>query len=767
VPRGRLPLRTWAVALAAATLLVAVVWLAGRRSGARPSSLLVVTLDTLRADRLGSYGYADARTPRLDALAARGLRFAQATTVVPLTLPAHSSLFTGTFPARHGVRDNGGFYLPDEQVTLAEVLKEKGYRTGGFVSAFVLDGRWGVQQGFERYFDDFDLAKFDRAPGMDAIQRPGPETVDQALAWLAEDDGRPFFAWVHLYDAHAPYEPREPYASHFPATASGAYDGEIAGVDAQVGRLLDALESGGRLRDTLVVVVADHGEMLGEHGEQTHGFFVYDAAMRIPLIVAGPGVPARVVSEQVRIVDVMPTVLELLGLAPPPATQGQSLLPLARGERLTLLALGESWYPRYHYGWSELVSIQDGRYKLIRAPRRELYDLGEDPAETTNLAERDPRRADAMAGALERLLLQHGTQAAAHKPAAMDADTAEKLEALGYVAGGFSARHLEERPRGDPKDKIGLYNLLKQAGGASAAGRVEEAIAKVREALAADADILEAHMLLGNFLRKAGRQQEAIEAYRRALALDAEHEESVFLLAVTYKDMGRYADARLGFERARQLDERNGKVLWQIADLEMREKRYDRAEAVLKDALARKVEEERFWLKLGECYIEMKRFDAAEQALRQALERRPGLETAHFNLGLVYEERGDVTRAMAAYEQEVGANPKAFRASFNLAKLLQRAGRSAEAVQRFRESVAAAPEFGTGHLYLAKGLLDLGQLEAAEAAAREGLGKNPEPRLAPLGHYVLADVYNRRGQPARAQAEVAKARRLEVAQRGG
>jgi choline-sulfatase len=572
---------------------------------------------------------------------------------------------------------------------------------------------------------------------------------------------------VHLYDAHAPYEPSEPYASRFPATASGAYDGEIAGVDAQVGRLLDALEGSGRLRDTLVVVVGDHGEMLGAHGEQTHGFFVYDAAMRIPLIVAGPGVPARVVTEQVRIVDVMPTVLELLGQPAPPATQGLSLLPLARGERLSLLALGESWYPRYHYGWSELVSIQDGRYKLIRAPRRELYDLQDDPAERSNLAERDPRRADAMAGALERLLAQHGTQAAAHKPAAMDADTAEKLEALGYVAGGFSARHLEERPRGDPKDKIGLYNLLKQAGGASAAGRVEEAIAKVRQALSEDAEILEAHMLLGNFLRKAGRQQEAIEAYRRALALDAEHEETVFLLAVTYKDMGRHQDARLGFERARQLDERNGKVLWQIADLEMREKRYDRAEAVLKDALARKVEEERFLLKLGECYIEMKRFDAAEQALRQALERRPQIETAHFNLGLVYEERGDLPRAMAAYEQEVAANPKAFRASFNLAKLLQRAGRSAEAVQRFRESVAAAPEFGTGHLYLAKGLLDLGQLDAAEAAAREGLGKNPEPRLAPLGHYVLADVYNRRGQSARAQAEVAKARRLEVAQRGG
>jgi arylsulfatase A-like enzyme/Tfp pilus assembly protein PilF len=759
--------------IAAAVAIVALLGAAAlfaRRSGWRPRGLsrrapnvLVVSLDTLRADRVGAYGYAAALTPRLDGLAARGLRFEQATTVVPLTLPAHSSLFTGAFPARHGVRDNGGFYLADEQVTLAEVLKEKGYRTGGFVSSFVLDGRWGIDQGFDHYFDDFDLAKFDQAPGMDAIQRPGPETVDAALGWLAQDVSRPFFAWVHLYDPHAPYEPPEPYASRFPRTASGAYDGEIASTDAQVGRLLDALAADGRLAETLVVVLGDHGEMLGEKGEQTHGFFVYDAAVRIPLIVAGPAVPARVVGDQVRIVDVMPTLLDLLGYPPAVSAQGTSLLPLARGERLALLALAESWYPRYHYGWSELASVQDGRYKLIRAPRPELYDLRADPHETVNLAQSDRPRADAMAGALERVLAQLGATAAAHQPAHMDAETAEKLEALGYVAGGFSARHLEDRPRGDPKDKIGLYNLLKRAGGASAAGKVDEAIARVREALAADPEILEAHMLHGNFLRKAGRRAEAVEAYRRALALDPEHDETVFLLALTYKDMGRHGDARLGFERARQIDPRNGKVLWQTADLEMREGQYAKAEAILKDAVARKVEEERFLLKLGECYIEMKRHDAAEEVLRRALTLRPQLEAAHFNLGLVYEERGDLPRAMAEYEAELAGNPRGYRASFNLAKLLSKAGRTDEAVRRFRESLAVAPEFGTGHLYLAKSLLDLNQLDAAAEAARKGLQSNPEPRLAPLGHYVLADVYNRQGQHARAEAEVKKARRLQTA----
>ena len=199
--------------------------------GHGPANVLLVSIDTLRADRLGCYGHAQAQTPYIDALAARGLRFEQAATVTPLTLPAHASLMTGSFPASHGVRDNGGFYLGDEQRTLAEVLRERGYRTGGFVSAFVLDSRFGIQQGFDRYFDEFDLSKYDGV-GMDTVQRPGDVTVAKAIEWLKQDAGKPFFAWVHLYDPHAPYEAPEPFRSRFPATLQGAYDAEVAATDA-------------------------------------------------------------------------------------------------------------------------------------------------------------------------------------------------------------------------------------------------------------------------------------------------------------------------------------------------------------------------------------------------------------------------------------------------------------------------------------------------------------------------------------------------------
>jgi arylsulfatase A-like enzyme/Tfp pilus assembly protein PilF len=743
--------------LAAASGAGLVTWFATRT---RPRNLILVSIDTLRADRLGCYGHAAAQTPRLDRLAGSGLRFAQATTVLPLTLPAHSSLMTGTFPTWHGVRDNGGFYLDDEQTTLAEVLREQGYRTGGFVGAFVLDRRWGIAQGFDHFFDEFDLEQFDQAPSMDFIQRPGAEVVSRALDWIGQDQDRPFFAFVHLYDPHTPYLAPEPFRSRFPATRSGAYDAEVASTDAQVGRLLDALAAAGRLDDTLVIVVGDHGEMLGEHGEQQHGFFIYDAAVRIPLIIAGPGVTARDVAEQVRIVDVMPTALDLLDVATPTSVQGVSLLPLARGESLGLVAFSESWFPRYHYGWSDLQSVQDGRYKYIRAPRPELYDLQADPAEAHELSAARPQLAANMDRALAAFVARTARADAPRGPTTVDADTEARLMALGYIASASSGRHLEERPRGDPKDKIALFNLLKEATSASFEGRVDEAIAMAKRALKDDPEIVEGYVLLGNFYKKAKQPAAAIETYRQALERDPTHDNALFSLAVAYLDEGRLDEARLGFERARELDPRNGKVLFNLADVWMRQGRTDLAEAVIRDALARQVDEHRFLLKLGENYISAERYDEAERALLQALERKPGLDTARFNLGLVYEHRGEVEKAIASYGQEVERNSRAFRAAFNMAKLLQQTGRLAEAIETYRKVAEMAPDFGIGQLYLAKALLDAGNLADAEHWARKGLGATADPQYAPLGHYVLADLYNRQGRFKEAERELNAAKRL-------
>jgi choline-sulfatase len=765
-------MRTWlrrAVLGALAVVLVLAAWtiVIGPIAGVRlfppagPRNLLLVSLDTVRADRLGCYQHAAAQTPAIDALAASGLRFEHASTVAPLTLPAHASLMTGTFPGWHGVRDNGGFYLDDDQLTLAEILREKGFRTGGFVGAFVLDRRWGIAQGFDRYVDDFDLDAFPSAAGMDMIQRPGSEVVDRALEWLQADPNRPFFAWVHLYDAHTPYEAPEPFQPRFPRTRDGAYDAEIASADAQIGRLVSALRAAGRFDDTLVIVVADHGEMLGEHGELTHGFFIYEAATHIPLIISGPRIPARVVSDQVRIVDVVPTALSLLGIAIPNQVQGTNLMPLARGQHLGLVAHAESWYPRYHYGWSELRSIQDERFKMIRAPRPELYDLATDPREEHDRATENASRLDVLGRALDEFESRTARAGAPQGPRAVDPETEERLAALGYVAGSISSKKIEGPARGDPKDKIELYNLMKEASTLSFAGKVDEAIATVRQALATDPEIVEGYLLLGNFYKKVKRPEDAIAAYRDALARDNEHQNALFSLALAYKDEGRLDEARVGFERARALDPRNGRVVWQLADLWMRKGDFRQAEAILTDALALKVDEHRLLLKLGESRIEARLFDEAERALRAALEKKPGLALAQFDLGLAYEGKGQIEKAIEAYQAELSTNPKAYRAAFNAAKLLQKIGRGREAIAHYRKAIEIDPSFGTGQLYLAKALLDAGDLGGAEQWARSGLTNKPEPRMAPLGHYVLADIYERQGRAAEARREVEAAERLK------
>lgn len=761
MPRKNLP--------AAAVALVAVgtcalAWRAGwipRMAWQRaPPNLLLVSIDTLRADRLGCYGYAAAQTPVLDALAGRGVRFAEATTVAPLTLPAHASLLTGTFPAYHGVRDNGGFYLGDDQQTLAETLKARGYRTGGFAAAFVLDRRWGVGQGFDTYFDDFDLSRYDMSVGLDAAQRPGREVVDHALAWLGTGGG-PFFAWVHLYEPHSPYTPPEPYRSRFPSTMEGAYDGEVATADTEVGRLLAYLDAHGALANTIVIVVGDHGESLGEHREQQHGFFVYDASAQIPLIVAGPGLQSRVVRSQVRIVDVMPTALELLGVQAPATVQGASLVPLARGERRTLPALVETWYPRYHYGWSELRALRDGRYKFIAAPRPELYDTDADPGENHDLSSANPRLAEAMADALRRLEAHVAGAAAPQAPRTVDAAVEERLRALGYVGSSVSRTVLETRPRGDPKDKIELYNLLKLAGQDSVSGRIDDGIAKVRRVLAADPEVIEAYTMLGNMHAKAGRREEAIDAYRRALAVDAEHEGATWSLALAYKNAGRLAEAEGGFERVLQLDARSAKAMWQLADIWMRRGEFARAQRMLQQALAHDVDRAPFLVKLGESHIEQRQYDQARDALLEAVRVKPTQPMAHYDLGLVHEARGEWDEAASAYRREIEISPKLYQPQFNLAKLLARGGRHAEAVVHFRQAVALDPSFAEGRLYLAKSLLDTGDLSGAEAEARRGLAAGPEASAVALGHYVLADVYSRLGRPRDAAREAATGQRLE------
>ena len=345
---------------------------------------------------------------------------------MPLTLPAHCTLFTSLLPGAHGVRDNGGFKLAPEQVTLAEVLKDHGFATGGFVSAFVLDHRWGIAQGFDRYYDDFDLKQQEKV-SMGEIQRPGNDTVDHALTWLSENKDKRLFAWVHLYDPHAPYAPPEPFKS---AYATRPYDGEIAWTDSLVGRLLAGLDQLGLTKKTVIAVLADHGESLGEHGENGHGYFVYEQVTHIPFILATPysGTRGRVVDTVVRSVDVAPTVLELLGLAGTLKGSGTSVASLLHGgTNGPGDGYSESYYARFHYGWSELRAIRTKRWHFIEAPKAELYDLAADPGETTNLASRELATLESLRASLSDFEKASVATLAATAPVEEDEETLRKL----------------------------------------------------------------------------------------------------------------------------------------------------------------------------------------------------------------------------------------------------------------------------------------------------------------------------------------------------
>jgi arylsulfatase A-like enzyme len=426
--------------------------------GVRRSDLnvLLITLDTTRADRLGAYGFQSISTPNIDRLAREGVLFEQTASAAPLTLPAHASLFTGRFPFGHGVRDNAGFVLDPRETTLAEILKRRGYQTGAFVGSFVLASDRGLSQGFDTYRDEFRAPHGQNVPG--GLRRRADQVADDAMNWLAEVGSSRFFAWMHFYDAHAPYQPLEP---DNPLYATRPYDAEIGFMDTQVGRVLDFLGRHRLLDRTIVVIIGDHGEGLGDHRETAHGVFVYESVIRVPFIIRAPfeRLRARIVDDVTRSVDMMPTLLDLIGAPWPPSIDGTTLVPLMSGAvpTLGLEAYSESLYPFYRFGWSALHALRAGRFKVVAAPRPEFYDLQQDPFEEHNVFEAQRALAEGMITRLQRIEAS-ASLTAGPSQSEVDPETAAKLASLGYVSRS-GVRHATD-PSGlpDPKDQIGAMD---------------------------------------------------------------------------------------------------------------------------------------------------------------------------------------------------------------------------------------------------------------------------------------------------------------------
>jgi choline-sulfatase len=729
--------------------------------GVRPQDLnvLLITLDTTRADRIGAYGDTTAATPNLDRLASEGTLFEDATTAAPLTLPAHSTILTGLLPPRHGVRDNGGYVLDPRHVTLAHVLKSAGWQTGAFVAAFVLDGKWGLNQGFDTYFDKFDLSKYRRISLSD-VSRRGQEVVDNALPWLQAHQSQKFFAWLHFYDPHTPYDPPEPYTSRF---AEHPYAGEIAYMDAQVGRVLDWLHAAGLDRRTIVVALGDHGESLNEHGEGTHALFVYDATTRVPLIVRAPftGMQGRRVKSPVRTVDVMPTLMDLVGGKAPAEVQGRSLVSLLTGASsdLNLDAYSESLYARHHFGWSELRALKSGRFKFIQSTKPELYDLEHDPKELTNLYADRRSLADRLSAELARVSADEDAGAAS-PGATVDPETRERLAALGYVGSFAQAPRRQGEALPDPKDKIDIFNLMMSAHGDSAAPGTP--LERLKRVVAADPGILDAWIMLGNEYVSQGDSPSALEAYKRAAAINPDYDLAIINMANAYRGLGDEEAARLGYERYLQHDPKNALVRYQLGELYLDAGDLDRAEQEFRQALSDDTRVAAARNALAVVAFHRGDLAGAEREVKAALAQKPDVKLAHFNLALIAEQRRQFDVAIQEYQRELEVFPNNFKAAFNLGKLYETLGDARSQEREFRKAIDINPGFAEGYFFLSKLYLEQGRsLDEAATLAKKGLEVGPASPFAPMGHYLLADLYNRAGRHADADGEVRRGRAIE------
>ncbi|MBN2207356.1 MAG: sulfatase-like hydrolase/transferase [Candidatus Aminicenantes bacterium] len=665
-------------AVAAVALVLALGPGAAQGGGARPNVLLV-TVDTLRADRLGCYGATAVRTPVVDALARRGVLFEQAFAQTPTTLPSHATILLGVGPLVHGVHDNANFVVSPECPTLAGHLKSAGYATAAVVGAYPLDSRFGLTSGFDLYDDDYGRQKFEQAT---YVERPAGDVVAVALDWLW---GRaaPWFLWVHLFDPHAPYAPPEPFRSEY---GDDPYGGEVAFADQALGTLFEALERSGQADRTLIVLTADHGESLGEHGEETHGFFAYNATLRVPLIVAAPGGPRGRRAGLVSHVDIFPTVCDLVGLKKPGFLQGASLVPLMKGKSPAARTLYfESLYPYYSRGWAPLTGTIQGREKFIASPIPELYDIVRDPGETENLA-----GATALAAYQRRLdeIVRLESRASAARAAdAADRATREKLRSLGYISSGSAPRKTAFGPADDVKTLLPFHNRAVAAQTLLKNGDAAGAEKLLRDILAERDDIDIAYTSLAAVHKAGNRIEDALEVLRLGTEKLPDNYE-IFLTRISaLTAAGRYADVIGAFESAALPRQDLDPEIWnQLGIAYVRTGNAAQAEAAFEKALALDPDHPAALSNKGTLFLsralatgESELLEKAAACFAQAAAVDPSYAPAYNGMGAALRRKGDISGAVAAWEKALALDPASGNALYNLGVAYLEQGRNAEA----------------------------------------------------------------------------------------
>jgi choline-sulfatase len=664
------------------------------KANARPNVILI-TIDTLRADHVGCYGAGPqiVKTPTLDALAHDGVVFERAISQVPLTWPSHAAILTGTYPFQNGVQDFTGQPLALKFRSVTQAFQQAGYATGAVVSAFVLDRSWGLARGFDFYDDAFSAETFEKKD-IGLVDRRAGESVAHAIEWLKKTPKRPFFLWLHLYDPHSPYDPPEPYRSEY---RSHLYDGEIAYADHELGNLMTWLKQNHLYDSALIVALSDHGESLGEHGEDEHGFFVYNATVHVPLILkppAGSGIASGRRREPVETTAVAPTLLQLSGLknetksADPIYKQFQSDALLGKtqgsGQSVKEPAYSETFYPFSSFGWSPLHALENERFHFIQAPEPELYDLAADPGETHNILADQPATVSVLQGKLQALLTRNPFARQDADAGNLSPDAQEKLRALGYF--GFRASVSPEALKqdlADPKDKLWEFNSILKAQDDFQRKDDDQAEALLIELQKKDPQIYVIPFLLGESALRHENWQPAAEQLQRCLELNPNFDSAMTGLARALAKLGRTDEARVWLQKAVQSNPQNYRAWYQLGLLDatsdpaaalasyqkaitiqpnyspgqretamalFQQKEYAGAAVHLERALALGLEDARLHNFLGICYSQTGQIPKAIQEHQRAIKLDPKLAEAHLNLALDYQHLGKTVHARTEYE---------------------------------------------------------------------------------------------------------------------
>jgi len=649
----------------------------------RPNVILI-TIDTLRADHVGCYGAESVKTPTLDALARDGVVFDRAISQVPLTWPSHAVILTGTYPFQNGVQDFTGQPLAPQFKSVAQAFKQAGYATGAVVSAFVLDRSWGLGRGFDFYDDAFSAETFQKKD-IGLVDRRAGESVAHALAWLNKTPHRPFFLWLHLYDPHNPYDPPEPYSTEY---RGHLYDGEIAYADHELGKLIAWLKRSRLYDSSLILAASDHGESLGEHGEDEHGFFIYNATVHVPLIVKPPAgrriAPGRR-GQPVETAAIAASLLQLAGIHDPIERQFQSKSMFGAASGDSTPAYSETFYPFSSFGWSALHSLQTGRYHYIDAPQLELYDLDKDPAETHNIAADQPATVAVLKETLQQRLATNPFAARRETSGNLNPDAQEKLQALGYFGfrAAVSAEQLEAG-LADPKDKIGEFNMILRATDAFHTNRFDVGQSLLETVRQTDPQIYIVPFLLGETALRRQDWATAAGELKKCLDLNPNFDQAMSGLARALIGLGNMAEARPWLDKALQLNPQNYRVWYELGSLQSKS---DKAAAIssYEKAIAIQPNFAPVRRDLGMLQFQLQNYSQSAEQLAKAADL--GLNEAPlFNfLGISYSRVGRLQKAVETYHRALKLDPNYAEAHLNLGFAYERLGQNVRAQQEYHD----------------------------------------------------------------------------------